>query len=219
MDAVANLISERRKSYCTAPTSASVIGREKAPATAGEPSWRGIAASSNVSWAIWSYGIAADDRRSGPNRAPFGAARRSLAPGGAGGVARTHAHAVRRISSPRARVSATVASTASTARPASAWVMPAVPATAEMNSFLFVHGQFALPIRWCENCPYPYHGGPGFLAPASPRHFPEKLPIHLAFFQFVHNAQKGEKALLSALVATFVARSLNQHSETRDEPI
>ncbi len=33
----------------------------------------------------------------------------------------------------------------------------------------------------------------------------EKLPIYLAFFQFVHNARKRGKALLSALVATLVA--------------
>lgn len=33
----------------------------------------------------------------------------------------------------------------------------------------------------------------------------EKLPIYLAFFQFVHNARKRGKALLSSLVATLVA--------------
>jgi transposase len=33
----------------------------------------------------------------------------------------------------------------------------------------------------------------------------EKLPIYLAFFQFVHNARKRGKAPLGALVATLVA--------------
>ena len=33
----------------------------------------------------------------------------------------------------------------------------------------------------------------------------EKLPIYLSFFQFVHNARKRGKALLSALVITLVA--------------
>lgn len=33
----------------------------------------------------------------------------------------------------------------------------------------------------------------------------EKLPLYLAFFQFVHNARKRGKALLSALVGTLVA--------------
>jgi transposase-like protein len=33
----------------------------------------------------------------------------------------------------------------------------------------------------------------------------EKLPCYLAFFQFVHNARKRGKALLSALIGAFVA--------------
>jgi hypothetical protein len=32
----------------------------------------------------------------------------------------------------------------------------------------------------------------------------EKLPIYLGFFQFVHNARRRGKALLSALVAALV---------------
>lgn len=35
----------------------------------------------------------------------------------------------------------------------------------------------------------------------------EKLPLYLAFFQFVHNARKRGKALLSALVEVIVAPS------------
>jgi transposase-like protein len=35
----------------------------------------------------------------------------------------------------------------------------------------------------------------------------EKLPFHLAFFQFVHNARKRGKALLTALVEAIVAPS------------
>ena len=37
----------------------------------------------------------------------------------------------------------------------------------------------------------------------------EKLPLYLAFFQFVHNAQKRGKALLSALVEAIVAPAIN----------
>jgi len=33
----------------------------------------------------------------------------------------------------------------------------------------------------------------------------EKLPFYLAFFQFVHNVRKRGKALLSSLIAAFVA--------------
>ncbi len=33
----------------------------------------------------------------------------------------------------------------------------------------------------------------------------EKLPLHLAFFEFVHNARRRGKALLGALVAALVA--------------
>ena len=33
----------------------------------------------------------------------------------------------------------------------------------------------------------------------------EKLPCYLAFFQFVHNVRKRGKALLSSLIAAFVA--------------
>jgi len=33
----------------------------------------------------------------------------------------------------------------------------------------------------------------------------DKLPDHLGFFQFVHNARRRGKALLSALIATLVA--------------
>jgi transposase len=33
----------------------------------------------------------------------------------------------------------------------------------------------------------------------------EKLPLYLGFFQFVHNARRRGRALLSALVATLVA--------------
>ena len=35
----------------------------------------------------------------------------------------------------------------------------------------------------------------------------EKLPLYLAFFQFVHNAKKRGKALLTALVETIIAPS------------
>jgi transposase-like protein len=35
----------------------------------------------------------------------------------------------------------------------------------------------------------------------------EKLPLYLAFFQFVHNARKRGKALLTALVEAIVAPS------------
>ena len=35
----------------------------------------------------------------------------------------------------------------------------------------------------------------------------EKLPLYLAFFQFVHNAKKRGKALLTALVEVFLAPS------------
>jgi hypothetical protein len=38
---------------------------------------------------------------------------------------------------------------------------------------------------------------------------PEKLPQYLAFFQFVHNAQKRGKTLLSALVEAIVAPAIN----------
>ena len=34
---------------------------------------------------------------------------------------------------------------------------------------------------------------------------PEKLPIYLAFFQFVHNARKRGKALLESLITSLVA--------------
>ena len=33
----------------------------------------------------------------------------------------------------------------------------------------------------------------------------EKLPLHLGFFEFVHNARRRGKTLLGALVATLVA--------------
>ena len=35
----------------------------------------------------------------------------------------------------------------------------------------------------------------------------EKLPLYLAFFQFVHNAGKRGKSLLAALVQTIVMQS------------
>jgi transposase-like protein len=40
----------------------------------------------------------------------------------------------------------------------------------------------------------------------------EKLPLYLAFFQFVHNTQKRGKALLSALVEVFVAPTIKAAS-------
>ena len=43
------------------------------------------------------------------------------------------------------------------------------------------------------------------LAAPAPRQFPEKLPVYLGFFQFVHNTRQRGKALLGALVAALGA--------------
>jgi len=56
-------------------------------------------------------------------------------------------------------------------------------------------------------------GRAAFMAATASRRRQEKLPLYLAFFQFVHNARKRGKALLTALVEAIVA-----HHPNRDEP-